>query len=128
MGGPSFHQLTIQITEPLSRVGPIAGYDFIVDDGDDEEESVEVPFDSDSSSNGVTEPITQSQPSRIQSQFQSQSSKHADHYSSLNSEAIHMRTFPSFGIVDRAKISALAGENELQVGNSFMIRKLCYLQ
>ena len=37
-------------------------YDFIVDDRNDEEELVEVPFDSDSDSgsDGVAEPITQS--------------------------------------------------------------------
>ena len=37
MGAPSFHQLTMQIAEPLPWVGPIAGYDFIVDDGYNEE-------------------------------------------------------------------------------------------
>ena len=46
MSGPSFHQLTMQIAEPLSWVGPIAGYDFIVDDVDNEKELVEVLFDS----------------------------------------------------------------------------------
>ena len=54
----------MQITEPLLWVDLIVSYDFIVDDGDDEEEPVEVPFDSDSGSDGVVEPITQSQPSR----------------------------------------------------------------
>ena len=64
MGGPSFYQLAMQIMEPLSQVGPITGYNFIVDDKDDEEEPVEVPFDSDNGSDGVTKPNTQSQPSR----------------------------------------------------------------
>ena len=44
--------------EPFSWVGLISGYDFSVDDGDDEEEFVEVPFDSNSGSDGVAEPIT----------------------------------------------------------------------
>ena len=67
IGGPSFHQLALQIAESFSRVGPISGYDFSVDDGDDEEEPVEVLFDSDSGSDGVAEPIAQSQPSWTQS-------------------------------------------------------------
>ena len=48
----------MQITELFSRVGPISGYDFSVDDRDNKEELVEVPFDSDSGSDGVAEPIT----------------------------------------------------------------------
>ena len=60
MGGPSFHQLAMQIAELLSQVSPISGYDFSVNGGDDEEEPVEVLFDSDNGSDGVAEPITQS--------------------------------------------------------------------
>ena len=65
ISGPSFQQLAMQIVKPFSRDGPIVGYDFSVDDKDDEEESGEVSFDSDSGLDGVVEPITQSQPSRI---------------------------------------------------------------
>ena len=93
MGGPSFHQLAMQIAQSLSRVGPTPGYDFSVDYGDDEEELAEIPFDSNSGSDGVAEPITKSQLCRTQSQFQSQSSEHVSHYSLLNLEAMHARTF-----------------------------------
>ena len=120
MGGPSFHQLAMQIAQPLSRVGPISGGDFSVDYGDDEEEPVEIPFDSDSGSDGVAaEPITESQPYRTQSQFQSQSSEHVGHYSSLNLEAMHARTFPGFSIGGGGEFPSLTGENELQVGQQF---------
>ena len=62
MGGLNFTQLAMQIAEPFLWDGPIAGYDFIIDHKDDEQESVEVPFDSDSSEglDKVAEPITQS--------------------------------------------------------------------
>ena len=120
MDGPSFHQLAMQIAQPLSRVGPISGGDFSVDYGDDEEEPVEIPFDSDSGSDGVAaEPITESQPYRTQSQFQSQSSEHVGHYSSLNLEAMHARTFPGFSIGGGGEFPSLTGENELQVGQQF---------
>ena len=48
----------MQIAKPLLRDYPIAGYDFIVNDEDDKEELDEVPFDNDSGSDGVIEPIT----------------------------------------------------------------------
>ena len=121
--GPRFHELALKIAEPFSWVGPILGYDFNVDDGDDEQESIEVLFDSNSGSDGVAKPITQSQPSRTQSQFQSQSNEHVGHYSSLNLEAMHTRTFPRFGIVDGGQISSLTGENELEIGQQFRDKK-----
>ena len=119
MGGPSFRQLAMQIVEPLLQDGLIAGYDFIFDDADDEQEQVEIPFDSNSGSYGVAEPITQSQLSMNQFQFQSQSSKNVGQYSSLNLEAMYMSTFLGFGIVDGGKIPGLTRENELQVGQQF---------
>ena len=87
IGGPSFQQFVMQIAEPLLREALIAGY------GDDEEQPVEAPFDSDNGSDGVVEPITQSQPLRTQSQFQSQTSKYVGHYSTLNLEAMHRPLF-----------------------------------
>ena len=58
MGDPSFHQLAMQIVKLLSRVGPNTSYDFTIDDGDDKEEPIEVPFDSDSGEDEVAKPIT----------------------------------------------------------------------
>ena len=95
IGGPSFRQLATHIVEPFLQDGPIAGYDFIIDHGDDEEEPAEVPFDSgsDEGSDGVAEPVTQSQPSMTQSQFQFQS--HLSKLYSMNATSliliIHMQ-------------------------------------
>ena len=93
----------MQIAEPLPQDGPIATCDFIFDDKDNEEESVEILFDNDNGSDGVAKPISQCQRLRIQSQFQSQSSKHVSHYSSLNLEAMHIGTFPGFALQMVAK-------------------------
>ena len=49
--------MAMQIVK-LSQVSPIGGYDFNVDDEDDEEEPIEVPFNSDNDLDGVVEPIT----------------------------------------------------------------------
>ena len=57
---PSFQQLVMQITELLPWDGPIADNDFIVNDRDDDEELVEIPFDNDSSLNRVAKHISQS--------------------------------------------------------------------
>ena len=64
IGCQGFQQPIMWIAEPLPWESPIISYDFIVDDGGDEEELVEVLFDNDSDSDGVAEPITQSQSSR----------------------------------------------------------------
>ena len=48
----------MQIAKLFSWVGPIAGCDFVIN-GDDEVELLEVPFNSDSGSDGVAKPITQ---------------------------------------------------------------------
>ena len=118
MGSPSFAHLAMQIAEPLPRDGPIAGFDFIVDHEDNEDESLEVPFDSNSGegSDGDAESVTQSQPLRTQSQ----SHKHVGHYASLNLEAMHDSTFPRFGgPIGGGDVLGLPGENELHVGKHF---------
>ena len=48
----------MHIAKLLSQVGPNTGYDFIIDDGGDEEEPIEVSFHSDSGEDGVVKPIT----------------------------------------------------------------------
>ena len=60
MGELNFAQLVMEITAPLSQHGPIAGYDFIVDNGDDEDEPDEVSGDSNSSEDGEAVPATHS--------------------------------------------------------------------
>ena len=61
----------MEIVAPLSRHGPIVGFDFIVDNEDDEDKPVEVPDDSISSEDREAVPMTQSQPWSSQSQFRS---------------------------------------------------------
>ena len=50
----------MEITAPLSQHGPIAGYDFIVDNGDDQDEPDEVSGDSNSGEDGEAVPATHS--------------------------------------------------------------------
>ena len=59
---PSFAQLAIKIGASLSWHGPIASYDFIVDNGDDEDEPNEVPGDSDSDEDGEAVSATRNLP------------------------------------------------------------------
>ena len=116
---PSFAQLAMEIAAPLSQHGPIAGYDFIVDNGDEEDEPDEVPDDSDSGEDGEAVPATRSQ-SQFGSHSQSQSYAHVSHYDSLNLEAMHESTFPGIeSMVGGGDILGLAGENELEVGQQF---------
>ena len=59
----------MEIAAPFTQNGPIAGFDFIVDHKDVEDEWVEVLGDNDSNEDGETMPTTQSQPWSSQSQF-----------------------------------------------------------
>ena len=69
MGEPSFAQLAMEIAAPFPLDGPIVGFDFIVDHGDDEDEAVEAPGDSNNGEDGEAVLATQSQPWSNQSQF-----------------------------------------------------------
>ena len=62
MGEPSFSQLAMEIAAPFHRDGPIAGFDFLVDHGDDKDEPVDIPDDSDIGEDREAVPATQSQP------------------------------------------------------------------
>ena len=117
----SFRQLAMQIAEPLTRDGPIAGFESFVDCIDEEEEPIEVPADSDSGegSDGEAAPITDNQPS-ITRPTMSQSQDHPRHYSYLNMDAMEQSTHtrPS-GSVGGGDVFDNAGENELYIGQQF---------
>ena len=52
IGESSFAQLAIEIVAPFSRDNLIAGFDFIVDHGDDKDESIEVSGDNNRGEDG----------------------------------------------------------------------------
>ena len=117
----------MQIANPLTRGGPIAGFESFVDRRNEEEELLQVLADSDSNegSDGKTALITDSQPSVTQP-VMSQSQEHSHHYSSLNLDAMQQSTFTGLsgpvggGWIMQERMSCM-------LGNNFLIRKLCYL-
>ena len=87
----------MQIAQPFMGDGPIAGVESFDHHGDDEDEPLQVPVDSDNGegSDGQAIPITDSQPSAARPVIY-KSQDHPHHYSCLNLDAMQQSTFTGF--------------------------------
>ena len=109
----------MQIAQSFMGDDPIACVETFNHHGNDEEEPLQVPVDSDSGegSNGEAILITDRQPSKALPAM-SDSRDHPRHYSCLNLDAMQQSTF--IGLREAAQdILHNAGEDELHIGQQF---------
>ena len=118
--GRSLRQLTMEIAQPLMVNGPIAGVESFDHHGDEEDEPLQVPVDSDSGSegsDGEAPPMTDNQPSEARPAM-SDSQNHPRHYSYLNLDAMPQSIYAG-GRGTAGNILYNAGEEELHIGQQF---------
>ena len=118
--GRSLRQLTMEIAQPLMVDGPIAGVESFDHHGDEEDEPLQVPVDSDSGSegsDGEAPPMTDNQPSEARPAM-SDSQNHPRHYSYLNLDAMPQSIYAG-GRGTAGNILYNAGEEELHIGQQF---------